>query len=261
MKSSHRLIIVLSCLLGVMQAQNATTATAKTSYCDGATASPPSAEISRGRLVHSVNPKYPKKARREKIQGSVTLSATIAKDGSVQDIKVKYGDPALTDAAVEAVTQWRYEPYLIQGLPVEVQTEIIVNFQLEGVSQKASIPQEGAASGNTSAVATVPAQNDSAEPTSIYAVGGDVKAPRKIYGSDPGYSDKARKAKIQGNVTLAVVITAEGGVSGVEICKSLEPSLDWNAVETVRTWRFEPAAKDGKPVATHVSVDVAFRLY
>ena len=53
----------------------------------------------------------------------------------------------------------------------------------------------------------------------------------------------------------------ETGINGVKVVKSLEPTLDANAIEAVKTWKFEPAMKDGKPVAVQINVEVSFRLY
>jgi TonB family protein len=80
--------------------------------------------------VHTVNPKYPKEAKKKHIEGTVRLEAVIGKDGKVKDLKVISGDPALTDSALEAVKKWRYKPVKIKGEPVELETEIDVKFTL-----------------------------------------------------------------------------------------------------------------------------------
>lgn len=80
--------------------------------------------------VHSVKPKYPKEAKKNHIEGTVRLEALIGTDGAVKKLEVISGDPALTDSALEAVKKWRYKPIKIQGEPVEVETEIDVNFTL-----------------------------------------------------------------------------------------------------------------------------------
>ena len=83
--------------------------------------------VSAGRLIRKVSPVYPANAQR--IQGEVVLQAVIAKDGSVQSVKVVSGNPVLAEAAVEAVRQWRYHPYVLNGEPVEVETRVQVNFK------------------------------------------------------------------------------------------------------------------------------------
>lgn len=94
-----------------------------------------------------------------------------------------------------------------------------------------------------------------------YRVGGGVSAPRAIYQPDPEYSEEARKAKWQGTVILWVVVGPDGRVRDVRIQRSLGMGLDEKAIEAVKTWKFEPAKKDGQPVAVQVNIEVNFRLY
>jgi periplasmic protein TonB len=95
----------------------------------------------------------------------------------------------------------------------------------------------------------------------LYRVGGGVSAPRTIYAPDPDYSEEARKAKFQGMVTLWLVVGSDGRARDIRIVRSLGMGLDEKAIEAVRTWRFDPARKDGQPVAVQISVEVSFRLY
>jgi protein TonB len=88
--------------------------------------------VTQGLLIHKVQPLYPKKARKHLIQGTVVLKALIGKDGLVRDLQVVSGPRELTKAALDAVKQWRYRPYLLDDEPVEVETTINVNFILEG---------------------------------------------------------------------------------------------------------------------------------
>ncbi|MGA8500885.1 MAG: energy transducer TonB [Candidatus Sulfotelmatobacter sp.] len=88
--------------------------------------------VSAGLLVRRVNPTYPPLARQARIQGQVILRAVIAKDGSIENLTLVSGHPMLAPAAIEAVKQWRYKPYLLNGEPVEVDTEVLVNFTLSG---------------------------------------------------------------------------------------------------------------------------------
>ena len=104
---------------------------------------------------------------------------------------------------------------------------------------------------------------DASEKTSepVYEVGNGVTAPKPVYTPDPEYSEKARNKKINGTVVVAMIVTQEGRVRDVKITKGLDEGLDKQALAAVRTWKFEPATKDGKPVAVHINVDVSFRLY
>ncbi len=88
------------------------------------------AESMRQRVISHPEPVYPEFARRARIQGAVVLGTVIGADGSVKTIRVLSGDPALAASAVEALRQWRYRPYLRDGTPVEVRTEVTFQFTL-----------------------------------------------------------------------------------------------------------------------------------
>jgi len=88
--------------------------------------------VTQGMVIHRVQPTYPPLARTARVQGAVQLAAVIGKDGAVQNLHVLSGHPLLTQAALDAVKQWRYKPYILNGEPVEVDTQITVNFTLSG---------------------------------------------------------------------------------------------------------------------------------
>jgi TonB family protein len=85
--------------------------------------------VSQGLLIKRVNPIYPKMALSTHLEGAVLIDATINKDGNVTNTKVVSGTPVLAQAALDAVRQWRYKPYYLDGTPVDIQTQITVNFK------------------------------------------------------------------------------------------------------------------------------------
>jgi protein TonB len=88
--------------------------------------------MSEGDLIRKVQPTYPPLARAARIQGTVLLQAVISKQGSIEHLQLISGHPMLVQAAMDAVRQWRYRPYILNGEPVEVETQITVNFSLAG---------------------------------------------------------------------------------------------------------------------------------
>ena len=89
--------------------------------------------VIQGLRVRDVTPTYPPLARAARVQGSVVLAAIIGKDGAIQNLRVmSAASPLLIQSALDAVKQWRYRPYLLNGEPVEVDTTITVNFTLSG---------------------------------------------------------------------------------------------------------------------------------
>jgi protein TonB len=86
--------------------------------------------VSQGLIVKKIQPVYPAQARQMRLQGTVELLANISQSGSISSVKQLSGDQILGRAAIEAVRQWKYKPYYLSGEPVEVETQITVNFKL-----------------------------------------------------------------------------------------------------------------------------------
>ena len=99
---------------------------------------PPSARPPRishmmeGNLIYRVQPVYPPLARAARVQGTVELRAIISRTGTIEGLQVISGHPMLVRAAIDAVQQWHYRPYILNGDPVEVETRVTVNFSLTG---------------------------------------------------------------------------------------------------------------------------------
>ncbi len=96
--------------------------------------------------------------------------------------------------------------------------------------------------------------------TPRFTPGTNMSPPRAVYQPDPPYSEKARLIKYGGVVVLMIEVDAQGNVGEIRDVKPLGLGLDENAIDVVRTWRFEPALRDGTPVATQLAVEVSFRL-
>jgi periplasmic protein TonB len=95
----------------------------------------------------------------------------------------------------------------------------------------------------------------------VFRVGGGVSAPRPVFTPDPEYSEEARKAKYQGTCVLWLIVGSDGKTRDIRVMQTLGLGLDEKAIAAVKQWRFEPAMKDGKPVAVQVNVEVTFRLF
>jgi len=131
-----------------------------------------------GDPVHTVSPKYPKDARKQKVEGKITLHVTIASDGSVKDLSVVSGDSRLTDAALAAVRKWRFQPFIAEGKPVDGQRDVTINFALS---------------------------EDSVPLGPVFKVGeGGVAAPVLTYSRDPEYAESARTDRLEGLVVLSI---------------------------------------------------------
>jgi TonB family protein len=96
----------------------------------------------------------------------------------------------------------------------------------------------------------------------IYKVGAGagVSEPRPMFTPDPEYSEEARRQRCGGTLVLWLIVGPDGKPYGTKVARPLGLGLDEKAIETVNKWRFEPAVKDGKPVAVQINVEVSFRL-
>lgn len=94
----------------------------------------------------------------------------------------------------------------------------------------------------------------------VYKVGGEVSTPRVLVKSEPAYTPEAKDAGIEGVVILAIIVGTDGRPRDIRVKKSLDPVLDRNAVAALGGWRFQPAARRGKPVAVRATVEINFRL-
>jgi len=99
-----------------------------------------------------------------------------------------------------------------------------------------------------------------ATPADVFHVGGSITPPRPVYSPEPQYTEQARKSNLQGTCTLGLIVEKDGHPSNIRVLKGIGMGLDENAIETVKTWKFEPAIKDGQPVRVEIAVEVSFHL-
>jgi TonB family protein len=222
------------------------------------------AAVIPGEATHKVEPKYPKEGLEKKIQGTVILHGTIAKDGSVSSLSTVSGDPVLAQAVIDAARKWRYEPYELNQVRVETQIAITVTFRIDDAGVAMATPME--------AVRSFQAEDSIPKPSAVQAgetydgpvikIGSGVSPPRAI--SSPSLSQSSpsfTKVKFEGTSVLQLVVGPDGRPYNIKVIRPLGMGLDQKAVEAVSQWKFQPATKDGKPVAVLINVEVQFHLY
>jgi TonB family protein len=187
----------------------------------------------RPKLVKRVNPVYPPEAVEQKIQGRILVEAVTSTEGKVIKVDIipqEPRQPLLEAAALEAVKQWEYEPFLVEGKPKEVKFTVVITFRLNGDAKVEKIAP--------------------------------VERPKLVNRVAPVYPPEALKEKIQGLVKLEVHIDETGAVSQVipDPEHQADPLLAEAAMAAVRQWRYEPYLKDGKARPAAFKVMVTFRL-
>jgi TonB family protein len=223
-----------------------------------ATVAPDNSDITPGRLIYRVDPQYTKEARKKNMQGTVVLQVTVEKNGNVDDIAILSGDLILADSAVDAVSAWRFEPYMQSGSPAQASQKLSFHF----------VPGEKIGKFDTQLSPPTPVRSWSSADQSelpsegkVYRVGHGVTAPRAIYSPSPEYTEAARKARFQGTCLLSLIVGPDGRARDIKVIRAVGKGLDAKAVEAVSKWNFQPATKDGEAVAVLLQVETQFHLY
>jgi len=214
-------------------------------------------------IVTKVAPVYPPLARQARIQGTVVLKAQISKSGDVEDLQLLSGHPMLAPAAIEAVKQWKYKPYLVNGDPVEVETRVVVNFTLSGKSPAEGVVGDapgGVASGEQGGIAPSNPENPihPAIPQHVRVAKG-VMQGLLVSRVQPEYPADAKDQRIEGAVVLRVSLDKEGNVANIQLVNG-HPLLAPAAIEAVKQWKYRPYLLNGNPVEVDTQVTVNFTL-
>jgi TonB family protein len=217
--------------------------------------------------ITQINPIYPAIARAAHVQGVVVFHAIIGKTGEIQELQLVSGPPMLVNSARNAVIQWKYKPYLLNGQPTEVETTINVNYSF-GESSLKTPPDgtftpvstlEGAPVPDAAAGRQVASTETFARRTNVTADG--VTMPVLISMVEPEFTVEARKAKFMGVVTVNLIVDQRGEPQKVHVVRGIGLGLDQKAVEAVRQYKFKPAMKDGKPVEASMNIEVNFQIF
>jgi TonB family protein len=223
--------------------------------------------VSSRLIAKKVPPQYPHEAREQHIQGQVVLKAQISKEGDVIQLELVSGHPMLVPAAIEAVKQWKYKPFLLNGQPLVMETQVTVNFTLAPPEDSSTDPNPSGVVGNVpggtpcgqtgAADGAVLARN--ADGPQRVRLSGDVAQGLIATKIQPEYPELARTARIQGTVCLKAVISKEGDVAEIHLISG-HPTLAQAAIDAVKQWKYKPYLLDGRPVEVETQVTVNFTL-
>jgi TonB family protein len=280
MKRRSKLLIwcLLLCLGGALAAQEATPES-KSEPARKPTRIRVSQGVSEGLIVKKVQPDYPQLARTARIQGDVVLKVSISPEGEVSTANLISGHPMLAAAAITAVKQWRYKPYLLNGEPLAVETQVTVAFRLdtsEGAAGGAKADLPAAATGVAGDVpGGIPdGQTGSAINgiiSSVPATMPRVAAPQRVRVSagvstgllmkkvNPEYPAEARRGRIQGTVLMHAIISKTGDITTLELVSG-HPMLAPAALEAVKQWKYKPYLLNGQAVEVDTEIQVNFTL-
>ncbi len=177
-------------------------------------------------------------------------------------IQLKYRKPVrdLASSEIRAVWTFSNAAEVRDGTAASVMLEIakqLDRFLVEYLRVNESVCGQAAAPERAPSVGS----SKDVEPAIVHRVDdGSVTSPRVIWKTEPNYTEKARRAKIQGVVLLDFEVWEDGRAHNIKVLRSLHSDLDEKAIEAVKTWTFKPGTKDGQPVRVGAQIQVAFRL-
>ena len=208
--------------------------------------------VMRQMRTAKVYPAYPPDALKARIQGLVSLRVQITTSGDVEQVQVLSGDPMLTGAAIEAVKQWKYKPFLLNGEPCRVDTAVSMYFTL-------TPSQESPGTVGDATLPTAASTNQKIATPQRVRVSSGVAQGLLVRKVNPKYPPDALEARLQGVVLLQVNIDKEGIVYKVELISG-HPLLVPAATDAVKQWQYKPYLLNGVAVEVETQVQVNFTL-
>jgi TonB family protein len=215
-------------------------------------------DFAQGLILTKIAPVYPALAKQTRIQGAVILQVQISKSGDVEKVELFSGHPMLASAAIDAVKQWKYKPYLMNGEPIDFETKVTVNFTLSDNPPTGSVKgdADGGFPGEIPSTLRDQRRSEVLQRVSLPARVSQGLVTTKV---PPQYPADAKDQHIQGAVVLNVVIDKEGNIANIQLISG-HPMLAPPAIEAVKQWKYRPYQPNGTPVEVVTQVTVNFTL-
>jgi TonB family protein len=196
--------------------------------------------------LYAPKPEYPLEAAAKKLQGQVVIKLHISESGSVESTEIVSGEPILAQAAADAMSTWKFKPFIRNGRPSKLIYRMPFDFSLKGY-----FPD-----GCTAAEAAFVANSSNAK---YHQVPENVVEGRLIHHVQPEYPTLARMKHVQGTVLLYAVIGEDGRIHDLQaICGP--PELVPASLYAVRQWRYRPYELDGAPTPVKTTIRVQFHM-
>ncbi len=201
--------------------------------------------IVKPKLVKKVEPVYPDEAAKEGIEGVVVIKGVTNENGKVIEVKVlQAAHELLNKAAITAVEQWEYKPFIINGKPIPIEFTTTMRFKLDE-KDETIITEETVDTGfDANVVIDLP---DDVE----------LKLIKRV---EPKYPQEARKKLLGGPVLLEAIIDKQGNVLDVKVLESEHIILNDAAIDAVKQWKYEPYIKEGKAQKVRYKIELKFHV-
>lgn len=194
-------------------------------------------------LAAGVSVTYPDSARQANTQGLVVIKITVSENGTVEKTENVSGDPILEAAAVDAVKQWRFQPFIEDGKPIKVSTKLQLRFAIADGKCTDGVKQ---ASVTTPFEHPVVLAQEEIQRFICMKVGA---APSRM----------VELARMRGDVVMAARVGKDGTMQELHILSSASPLLNQPAIDAVKQWRYRPYVVSGEPVEVDTTIKVTFR--
>jgi TonB family protein len=234
--------------------------------------------VLHAKLTHGAAPEYPAAALEEHTQGGIFVQVFVDGNGKVEKALGQVCpncSPILRKAAVQAVEQWQFQPTLLNGKPVTVNSWVIFRFRLEGRSVEIVSRSENATLADDApklevqVVAAAPGKAGDANsqhsspgavtPPEKLSISADVAERNLVNKIDPQYPQMAKIAHIQGDVIISGIINREGKIAEAKALSG-HPILVQSALDAVKQWKYKPFLLNGEPVEVKTTITVRFRM-
>jgi TonB family protein len=212
-------------------------------------------------------PVYPSHAREERIQGQVLLTLHISETGDVEGVEVISGEPVLVSSAVAAAKKCKFKPFIKNGKPIKVYTELPFNFALAGnvtdFADRPAVPPSPVKSSDSTTnpqdrVASDSAPTMATEPQRI-RIASAVSQGLLIHKVQPLYPPEARASQIQGTVILEAIIGKDGQIKDLKFVSGPKALVE-SAIGAVQQWRYRPYMLNNEPVEVMTQIQVKYTI-
>ena len=218
--------------------------------------------VMAGQILTKVSPVYPPDAKANGVSGVVVMRALISKQGAIENLTVVSGPEELRASATDAVSQWTYKPYLLNGEATEVDTTITVNYTL---GSAAATARSNAAAGDDLGMFDGPPQpgetNTQLGPgvPGATRIGAGVMAGMIVKKVAPVYPASAKAHFVTGSVVMRAIIGKDGTISSLRVVSGPEELRD-SAMDAVKKWRYKPYTLCGVPTEVDTTITVNYAM-
>lgn len=208
------------------------------------------ADSTRLIVIKAVEPTYPETAKGKQLQGRVWGHLTIDESGNVVAAEPISGDPILLAAAIDAMEQWKFQPYIKDGHPIRASVKMHYDFAFTGRIYDKAISSDGKSLADVSSAGK-------SEPVQVSQL---VAQGNLVHQVAPVYPNRARQNLVQGTVVLHAVIGKDGSIRDLKEVSSPSKDLTDAAMAAVEQWRYKPYVHDGQVVEVDTTIHVNFKL-